>query len=577
MNSFRPCILIPNYNHSRGFAQWIARMLPHGLPIIVVNDGSNAETTALLRQLDDTHPTVEVVHLPKNGGKGHAVKTGLHHAAERGFTHALQVDADGQHDLDDLPRFLTISHANPHAVVCGRPVYDESVPRHRKLCRYITHCLVWFLTLSFDIRDSMCGYRIYPLQETCRVLNRHQTGDRMDFDIEVLVRMFWDGLQMRWLPTAVTYPENGLSNYRLWADNCLLAVMYVRLLLAMVPRIPLLLFRRNPQQQGQHWASVAESGSSWGLGIMFAVYRYLGRGFYLALLRPVALYYVLTNTTARRASRQYLQQLAIFQNRDPVVSWRMIYAHMYAFGVSSIDKIVAWSDEINRSDVTFHGEPLFHEILDSGRGALLIGSHHGNLELCRAMGEKGGKFRINAIVFNKNALKFQQILRKAAPNIDMNLIHVENMGIDTAILLKEKVDAGEIVIITGDRVSIKTASRVVMADFLGRPAPFAEGPFILAGLLDCPVYLIFCLNEQGRYHVYLERFARKLKFPRAERRKQLAITVQRYASRLNHYVARAPLQWFNFYDFWHVEHQHPQATEHKEDQSAELQQGNTQV
>lgn len=552
MSSFRPCIVIPNYNHSSGFAGWVERIVAHGLDIIVVNDGSNAKTTTLLQQLDEAHSALEVLHLPINGGKGKAVMTGLRHAAARGFTHALQVDADGQHDLADLPRFLQLGRENPAAMVCGQPLFDESVPSHRKFSRYITHFWVWVETLGFSIRDSMCGYRLYPLAETLQVLDKYRLGERMDFDIEVLVKMYWENVDMLWLPTRVKYPEGGLSNFRLWEDNWLISKMHTRLFFGMLPRIPSLLLRRGTQPARQHWASMAEIGSSFGMRLMFFVYRYLGHWFFLLMLHPVTFYYVVTHRKARGFSRQYLQQLARFQQRPPQVSWSMVYAHFYEFGVSAIDKIAGWSGRIRRSDVIVHGEDCFTEILGSGHGAILIGSHLGNLELCRALGEKGGRFRINALVFNKNAVKFQQVLRQAAPDIEMNLIHVESIGVDTAILLKDKIDAGEIVIIVGDRISVTNASRVVAADFLGRKAPFAEGPFILAGLLECPVYLIFCIKEQGTYNVYLERFARSLKFARAERQARLQATIQEYATRLGYYCAKAPLQWFNFYDFWHM-------------------------
>jgi predicted LPLAT superfamily acyltransferase len=196
---------------------------------------------------------------------------------------------------------------------------------------------------------------------------------------------------------------------------------------------------------------------------------------------------------------------------------------------------------------------LFAAILESGRGAVFIGSHLGNLELCRALGEKSGRFKITAVVFKKNALKFEKILKACAPDVEMHLLHVESIGIDTAIVLKQKVDAGEIVIIVGDRTPVNSVGRVHYASFLGRKAPFAEGPCILASLLECPVYLLFCIREAQTYNVYLEPFAETLKFPRAERQRMLADKIQAYASRLEYYCTRAPLQWFNFYDFWDTE------------------------
>lgn len=553
MTAFNPCIIIPNYNHVQGFAPLVETMLACNVPIIVVNDGSTAAATELLRELDRDHPGVEVLHFSENRGKGVAVAAGFRRALARGFTHALQIDADGQHDLNDLEKFLALAHEHPEAVICGIPIYDESVPIHRKLCRYITHALVWLITLSFTIRDSMCGFRVYPLAAVEKLFARYSIGKRMDFDIEVLVKLYWEKVPIISVPTRVIYPVGGLSNYRLVKDNLILARMHVRLVFGMLLRVPQLLLRRHEERKHQHWARIAERGNVTGLKLMFWVYRLFGKKAFRLILHPVVLYFSLCDSTARRASRQYLAQVAEYQGLVPDTGFRKVYAHFFEFGLAAIDKIASWTGDIKRSDVIFHNTELFHGILASGRGAVFIGSHLGNLELCRALGEKSDRFRINAVVFKKNAAKFEKVLKACAPEVELHMLHVESIGIDTAIVLKQKVDAGEIVIIVGDRTPVNSVGRVHYANFLGRKAPFAEGPCILASLLECPVYLIFCIKEAQIYNIYLERFAETLKFPRAERRQLLAEQIQSYANRLEHYCLRAPLQWFNFYDFWDSE------------------------
>jgi predicted LPLAT superfamily acyltransferase len=553
MTAFNPCIVVPNYNHVQGFVLLVEKMLTCQVPIIVVNDGSKMEATEVLRQLDRDQPAVEVLHFAENRGKGAAVAAGFRRAIERGFSHALQIDADGQHDLNDLQKFLGLSHDHPDAVICGCPIYDESIPMHRKLCRYITHALVWLVTLSFTIKDSMCGFRVYPLAAVEKLFARYSIGKRMDFDIEILVKLYWDKVEILSVRTRVIYPVGGLSNYRLVKDNLILAKMHVRLVLGMLLRVPQLLLRRHEVRKQQHWERIAERGSVTGLKLMFWTYRLFGKGVFLLILHPVVLYFALCNSTARRASRQYLAQMAQYQGLPPGTGIRKVYAHFYEFGVAAIDKIASWTGAIKRSDVIIHDTERFNGILASGRGAVFIGSHLGNLELCRALGEKSGRFKITAVVFKKNALKFAQIMRACAPEVELNLLHVETISIDTAIVLKQKVDMGEIVIIVGDRTPVNSVGRIHYANFLGKKAPFAEGPCILASLLECPVYLIFCIKEAQTYNIYLELFADTLKFPRAKRQQMLANKVQEYASRLEYYCMRAPLQWFNFYDFWDTE------------------------
>ena len=156
----------------------------------------------------------------------------------------LQIDADGQHDPADIPRFLARARAHPDDVVCGVPRYDASVPKGRLYGRYLTHVWVWINTLSFAIRDSMCGFRVYPLPPVLRLMDEETIGLRMDFDVEVLVRLFWRGIVVHNLPTRVTYPLDGVSHFDVWRDNVRISRMHARLFFGMLRRLPRLLVRR---------------------------------------------------------------------------------------------------------------------------------------------------------------------------------------------------------------------------------------------------------------------------------------------------------------------------------------------
>ncbi|NVK22246.1 MAG: glycosyltransferase family 2 protein [Kangiellaceae bacterium] len=550
--TYSPCIIIPNYNHAEFIEQVIGRLLPFQLPIIMVNDGSNQQTRSVLTEIEAKHPQVTLVHLEVNQGKGGAVMEGMRKATEMGFSHALQIDADGQHNLKDVPKFIELSKKNPLSVICGIPIYDHSVPLGRLIPRYITHFWVWVETLSFTIKDSMCGYRLYPLETTTQLINSSTIGRRMDFDTEILVRLYWQQVNIISLPTKVTYPEEGSSHFNLLKDNWLITKMHTRLFFGMLRRFPSLIKHKFATRKGkqQHWSSIEERGSSIGIGLLVWLYRVFGQWIFRLFLIPIIGYFVLTGKDARKASYQYWHNLYVHQNRKDTVKWTTVYNHFYQFGLSAIDKIRAWLGDIKRSDVTIHGQQHFDFLLEQQQGAVFIASHLGNTELCRALGTAGQKYRINALVFTKHALKFQAILSKINPQSQINLIQVDAMGADTAILLKDKVDQGEIVIIVGDRTSITNYGRVEYADFLGQKAPFSQGPFILASVLDCPVFLLFCTKQQGRYHVYLEPFADSLKFARNQRQQQLQYSIQKYAHRLQDHCIKAPDQWFNFYNFW---------------------------
>ncbi|MBP1204090.1 glycosyltransferase involved in cell wall biosynthesis [Duganella sp. 1411] len=242
---FKPCIVVPVYNHEHAIGAVLAGLLRHDVPCILVDDGSNAACAGVLDALAQANPErVTLVRLPQNQGKGVAVLSGFVRAAQLGFSHVLQIDADGQHRTDDVPGFLAQARAHPHAIIAGHPVYDESVPKARLYGRYATHIWVWINTLSFDIKDSMCGFRVYPVAPVNALAARHAIGARMNFDTDILVRLFWDGLQVVNLPTRVSYPADGVSHFRVWRDNVLITWMHTVLFFGMLPRIPKLLARK---------------------------------------------------------------------------------------------------------------------------------------------------------------------------------------------------------------------------------------------------------------------------------------------------------------------------------------------
>ena len=238
------CAVVPVYEHEFPVAGVVAALRAVGLPVLLVDDGSGPQCASALDRIAAADAGVTLVRLPVNRGKGAAVMAGFVAAAAAGHTHVLQIDADGQHDVADLPRFIADANAHPDAVICAQPVFDSSVPASRLYLRYLTHVMVWINTLSLAIRDSMCGFRVYPLQPVLQELAAHPPGRRMDFDVELLVRLHWRGMPMVWRPTRVRYPEDGVSHFRLFRDNVLISLMHGRLFLGMIPRAAGLLARR---------------------------------------------------------------------------------------------------------------------------------------------------------------------------------------------------------------------------------------------------------------------------------------------------------------------------------------------
>lgn len=233
--------VIPNYNHHLVIHDTIAALVSFNLPIILVDDGSNQETQTVLEHVEREFRLVTLVRRAQNGGKGAAVQTGLEHAHLAGWSHAIQVDADGQHDLNDVEQLIARSKFAPHALVSGQPVYDDSISKGRYYGRFITHFWVYIETLSFTIKDTMCGFRVYPLDAYAQLINSTRLGNKMDFDIEVMVKLYWQGTPVEFIKTKVLYPENGVSHFNVWEDNVLISKMHTRLFFGMLVRLPRLI------------------------------------------------------------------------------------------------------------------------------------------------------------------------------------------------------------------------------------------------------------------------------------------------------------------------------------------------
>ncbi|WNI76767.1 glycosyltransferase family 2 protein [Enterobacter ludwigii] len=553
--TFRPCVLIPCYNHGAMMAKVLSRLAPFGLPCLVVDDGSDEQTRRILEHLAAGQPQVTLVRLAQNAGKGAAVIKGLEESARAGYTHAVQVDADGQHAIEDIPKMLALAERHPEALISGQPIYDDSIPRSRLYGRWITHVWVWIETLSLQLKDSMCGFRVYPVSPTLQLAARVPLGKRMDFDTEVMVRLYWQGNTSYFLPTRVTYPPDGLSHFDALKDNVRISLMHTRLFFGMLPRIPALLFRRRRQ----HWAQQDEVKGLWGMRLMLRVWQLFGRRAFTVLLWPVIGVYWLAARPARQASQQWTARVkqVLTQRNMPVPPRLNSFFHFMRFGNAMLDKVASW-----RGELKFHRDVVFapgaYDVLDAdaSQGKLLLASHLGDVEACRALAQLEGSKVINALVFSDNAQRFKQIMTEMAPQAGVNLMPVTDIGPDTAIAIKEKLERGEWVAIVGDRIAVTPQRggdwRVIWSSFMGQPAPFPQGPFILASILRCPVVLIYALRQQGALTIHCEPFADPLLLPRGERQQALQQAVDRYAQRLEHYALMSPLDWFNFFDFWHL-------------------------
>jgi glycosyltransferase involved in cell wall biosynthesis len=236
--------IIPVYRHIATVGAVAEELATHNLPIIIVDDGNEPEAKSRLDENIKKIPITVLVSLEKNLGKGGAFIKGLEKAIELGLTHVFQIDADGQHDLKKTAFFLEESKQNPDNIICGYPVFDHTAPKSRVTGRRISNFWTAVTTLSLDYKDALCGFRVYPAVRTLPITKNLFLDKRMGFDAEILVRLNWCGIYPLYHPIKVCYPEGGISNFRMIRDNARISIVFTRLSIGMLIRLPFLLIRK---------------------------------------------------------------------------------------------------------------------------------------------------------------------------------------------------------------------------------------------------------------------------------------------------------------------------------------------
>lgn len=299
----------------------------------------------------------------------------------------------------------------------------------------------------------------------------------------------------------------------------------------------------------RHWAHIEETSFAFGMWFMLGLYRCFGRWPFRLCLYPVIFYYWTVQPRARAASVGFLRRFARHTGLPQPGRFASL-KHLFTFGEAILDKILAWSGGISADRVDLIGSEVSVKAIACGRGGIIVTAHLGNLELCNALSSRHKSLKLNILTHTRHSAKFNQMLGKLNPKSQINLIQVSDFSPAITIMLAEKVAAGEFVVIAGDRIPVSVGAPVVMAPFLGESAPFPVGPWVLASVLHCPVYLLWSIKVGARYWVSFEHFRDEIRLPRATRGAAVKTLVTEFAQRMESVCARSPLQWFNFFDFW---------------------------
>ncbi len=309
---------------------------------------------------------------------------------------------------------------------------------------------------------------------------------------------------------------------------------------------------RGPDEpsRSQHWSTIGEATCVWGIWLLYALYRVFGRLLFRVVMAPVVLYFWLAYPLARRSSAAYLRRLEAATGAiGTAPTWRHSLHHLFSFGDTILDKLLAIGGRYHFEHVTKEGAAVLVRQIASGQGGIIMTAHVGCLELCRAMAGRIEGLRLTILVHTAHAERFNRILARLDPNSMLQLYQIDDISPATALELAARVQAGEFVAIAGDRAPAH-GGRAVRVPFLGAPARLPVGPYVLAALLKCPLFAMGCVRAGRGHLIRFTELERSVTLPRATREARLVALAERYAHWLEGLVARSPYDWFNFYDFW---------------------------
>ena len=564
LNKF--AFLVPFYNHPQNIKALIAALKTYELPIIVVDDGSDEESKQILAELERTEGILLLTRA-QNGGKGIAMKDGFKFALGRGFSHVLQIDADFQHDAALIGEFLRQSRAHPQSIVCANPIYGEDAPKSRVYGRKITNFWVAINTLSLGVKDAMCGFRVYPLEQLKKAAAKSKTS-RMEFDIEILVNAVRRGTNVRWIDTYVRYEKGGVSHFKMLRDNALISLMHAKCFFSL-PKFALGKIWRacglnssekngtnaqisvEPQENAERnlWWKKQERGGAFFLRLSLFLSQILPEFALKLIVKIVVWFYYIFSKNERENIAAFRRNLGEFADSQ-TLNGTSVFSHFEAFGGAICDKFRVWKGKIKDNELEIIDlERIKSELIGAQKGQILLTAHLGNVEICKALAARVKGFRMVILTYDENSRKFNEVLREISKNDgSVRMMAVNKLDVAAMLELKNIVESGEHIGIMGDRTPLG-GDKAARVKFLGKEAGFNYGPYLIAGILGVKISSLWCQKIDGKFRIELVPLASAVKLGRdkaAAARQYLQI----YVRELENRCKQTPTQWFNFFDFW---------------------------
>lgn len=507
------CVIIPHYNHSATLKEVLNRL--SSIPVIVVDDGSTEEHVERLKTYGSNNITFE--YLPKNSGKGAAVCRAIQIASSLGYTHCVQIDADGQHDLGDIPKFIEHSKKFPKSLILGAPIFSDDAPLERVYGRKLSTYLVWIHTRSTSVRDALFGFRVYPVSSV-KLITNQITNYRMGFDAEIIVRLLWSGVDVQNIDTKVQYPKDGVTHYKYLTDNIDQILLHIRLFLSPRP-----------------WFKKRERGSTFGFKLLLFLYNILGRKAFKLLLWPLSVYFSFFSSL--KAQKKYLESASKITGKK-LSSVR----HIFEFSDSILDSVTSWAEGVKLDDVLWGNKGVIENLLKEKKGGVILSAHYGRIESARVLKRLRPELQCKFLIFRSNSHVYRGMLEKINPDSSTDIIPLEDINPGTIIEISKLISAGQFVGILADRITAGSSARTIEVPFLGDLLSLPEGPFVLSYLLKAPVISLFCSREGEK--MILEW--NDLTPDATDREGYINELAVKYSRVLEIACIRTPYQWFNF-------------------------------
>ena len=576
LNKF--AFLVPFYNHPQNIKALIAALKTYELPVIVVDDGSDEASKQILAELERTEGILLLTRA-QNGGKGIAMKDGFKFALKHGFSHVLQIDADFQHDAALIGEFLRESEVHPQSIVCANPIYGDDAPKSRVQGRKITNFWVAINTLSLGIKDAMCGFRVYPLEQLKKAAAKSKTN-RMEFDIEILVNAVRQGIDVRWIDTYVRYEKGGVSHFKMLRDNALISLMHAKCFFSL-PKFALgKIWRacglnlsendrgeprkfdeankandaqnlKKPQENAEQnlWWKKQERGGAFFLRLSLFLAQILPEFALKLIVKIVVWFYYIFSKNERENIAEFRRNLSEFAGSQ-TLKGASVFSHFEAFGGAICDKFRVWKGKIKDDELEIIDlERIKSELIGAQKGQILLTAHLGNVEICKALAARVKGFRMVILTYDENSRKFNEVLREISKNDgSVRMMAVNKLDVAAMLELKNIVESGEHIGIMGDRTPLG-GDKAARVKFLGKEAGFNYGPYLIAGILGVKISSLWCQKIDGKFRIELVPLASAVKLGR-DRAAAVRKYLQIYVRELENRCKQTPTQWFNFFDFW---------------------------